>query len=186
MQAIKWIVDPTHSDVHFKVKHLVISTVTGSFNNFNGGATTHGDDFTNAEIHFDLDVNSIDTNLQARDAHLKSADFFDAKNHPHINFQSTSFEKISEDRYHLFGRLTIKGITKPVELYAEFGGFAKDEHGHLKAGFEVSGTVSRWEFGLTYNPLTKTGGFVLGEDIKLIANIQLKQEIEEPSSKVTA
>lgn len=179
MAITKWIIDPLHSEVQFKVKHLVISTVTGSFNNFNGGATVQGDTFEDAEIHFDLDVRSIDTKVEARDSHLRSADFFDAEKHPHIKFQSTYFTKMHDNVYSLFGKLTIKDITKPVELEAEFGGFAEDEHGNLKAGFEVSGTISRWEFGLTYNPLSKTGGLVLGEEIKLIANIQLTQEVEQ-------
>lgn len=165
-----------HSEVQFKVKYLVISTVTGSFKNFSGGATTPNGSFNDAEIHFSLDVSSVDTNLEARDNHLRSADFFDAGNFPHISFQSTSFTKVHDDQYHLFGLLTIKGITKPVELDAEFGGFATDIEGNTKAGFEVSGRISRWEFGLTFNPLSKTGGMVLGEDIKLVANIQLVQE----------
>lgn len=168
-----------HSEVQFKVKHLVISTVSGTFKNFTGGATANDTDFENAEIHFSVDVNSIDTNLEVRDNHLRSAEFFDAAHHPRISFQSTSFQKVSENRYHLFGMLTIKGITKPVEMDAEFGGIAEDPEGNVKAGFEVSGRVSRWEFGLTYNPLTRTGGLVLGEDIKLIANIQLAQETPE-------
>ncbi|AKD04055.1 YceI family protein [Pontibacter korlensis] len=180
MAITKWAIDPLHSEVYFKVKHLVISTVTGSFNNFTGGATTQGEDFNNAEIHFSLDVKSIYTKVEARDAHLRSADFFDAENHPNIHFQSTSFTKMHGDTFTLFGMLTIKTITKPVELTAEFGGFAHDEHGNLKAGFEVSGTISRWEFGLTYNPLSKTGGLVLGEDITLVASIQLAQKEAQP------
>ena len=138
-----------------------------------------GDTFEEAEIHFSLDVSSIDTKVEARDSHLRSADFFDAENHPHIHFQSTTFTRRHDDVYTLYGMLTIKDITKPVELEADFGGFARDEYGQLKAGFEVSGTISRWEFGLTYNPLNKTGGLVLGEDIKLVANIQLTQEVEQ-------
>ncbi|MCC9168103.1 YceI family protein [Pontibacter harenae] len=180
MAITKWVIDPYHSDVQFKVRHLVISTVTGSFNNFTGGATVQGDDFDGAEIHFSLDVKSIYTKVEARDNHLRSAEFFDAENHPNINFQSTYFAKKYENVYTLVGMLTIKDITKPVELTAEFGGFAEDEFGNRKAGFEVSGTFSRWEFGLTYNPLNKTGGLVLGEEVKLSANIQLKQEEEQP------
>ncbi|WP_347159406.1 YceI family protein [Pontibacter chitinilyticus] len=180
MATTKWTIDPLHSEVYFKVKHLVISTVTGSFNNFTGGATVQGDTFENAEIHFSLDVRSIDTKVEARDNHLRSSDFFDAETFPHIHFQSNYFTKMHDDVYSLFGLLTIKNITKPVELQAEFGGFATDEYGHLKAGFEVSGIISRWEFGLTYNPLSKTGGLVLGEDIKLVASIQLVQEQAQP------
>lgn len=173
MATTKWVVDPLHSEVQFKVKHLVISTVTGTFRNFEGGATTVQDDFNNAEIHFSLDVDSVDTNQEMRDTHLKSAEFFDVDTHPKIAFKSTSFEKVDDDEYVLTGDLTMKGITKPVTLKAEYGGTAKDAYGNQKLGFEVTGKVNRKEFGLTYNALTETGGLALGEDIKLIANIQL-------------
>jgi polyisoprenoid-binding protein YceI len=173
MEKTKWVVDPLHSEVQFKVKHLVISTVTGTFRNFEGGATTVQDDFNNAEIHFSLDVDSVDTNQEMRDTHLKSAEFFDVATHPKIAFKSTSFEKVDDDEYVLTGDLTMKGVTKPVTLKAEYGGTAKDAYGNQKLGFEVTGKVNRKEFGLTYNALTETGGLALGEDIKLIANIQL-------------
>lgn len=164
-----------HSEVQFKVKHLVISTVTGTFRNFDGGATTEHDDFDGAEVHFSLDVNSVDTNQEMRDTHLKSADFFEAETYPKIAFKSTSFKKVDDDEYLLTGDLTMKGVTKPVTLKAEYGGTAKDNYGNKKLGFEVTGKINRKEFGLTYNALTETGGLALGEDIKLIANIQLAQ-----------
>lgn len=173
MATTKWVVDPMHSEVQFKIKHLVISTVTGTFRNFEGGATTESDDFDNAEIHFSLDVDSVDTNQEMRDTHLKGADFFDAETYPKIAFKSTSFKKVDDDEYTLTGDLTMKGITKPVTLKAEYGGTAKDAYGNQKLGFEVIGKVNRKEFGLTYNALTETGGLALGEDIKLSANIQL-------------
>lgn len=173
MTTTKWIIDPMHSEIQFKVKHLVISTVTGTFRNFEGGATTEHDDFENAEVHFSLDVDSVDTNQEMRDTHLKAADFFDAVTYPKIAFKSTSFKKVDEDEYAMTGDLTIKDITKPVTLKAEYGGTAKDAYGNQKFGFEVTGKVNRKEFGLTYNALTETGGLALGEDIKLSANIQL-------------
>ncbi|AUD05848.1 YceI family protein [Spirosoma pollinicola] len=173
MATTNWVVDPMHSEVQFKIKHLVISTVTGTFRNFEGGATTESDDFDNAEIHFSLHVDSVDTNQEMRDAHLKGADFFDAETFPKIAFKSTSFKKIDDDEYALNGDLTMKGVTKPVTLKAEYGGTAKDAYGNQKLGFEVTGKVNRKEFGLTYNALTETGGLALGEDIKLSANIQL-------------
>jgi polyisoprenoid-binding protein YceI len=176
METTKWIVDPAHSDVQFKIKHLVISTVTGSFNNFQGGATSDRDNFEGAEIHFSLDVNSIDTNQGVRDAHLKSADFFDAETYPHITFQSNYFHKVKGDKFKLSGLLTLKGITKPIELDAEYGGSQRDNEGKTRLGFEVQGQLSRQEFGLNYNQLTDAGGFVVGEDVRLIANIQLVQE----------
>jgi polyisoprenoid-binding protein YceI len=175
MATKKWVVDPMHSEVQFKIKHLVISTVTGTFRQFEGGATTEHDDFDGAEVHFSLDVASVDTNQEMRDTHLKSAEFFEADTYPTITFKSTSFKKIDDDEYTLTGDLTMKGITKPVSLKAEYGGTAKDGYGNQKLGFEVTGKINRKEFGLTYNALTETGGLALGEDIKLIANIQLSQ-----------
>ncbi|AKD55833.1 YceI family protein [Spirosoma radiotolerans] len=173
MATTKWVVDPMHSEIQFKVKHLVISTVTGTFRNFEGGATTEHDDFDNAEVHFSLDVDSVDTNQEMRDTHLKAPDFFDAATYPKIAFKSTSFKKVDDDEYAMTGDLTIKGVTKPVTLKAEYGGTAKDAYGNQKFGFEVTGKINRKEFGLTYNALTETGGLALGEDIKLSANIQL-------------
>ncbi|WP_025763117.1 YceI family protein [Dyadobacter tibetensis] len=179
MRNTKWVVDPAHSEVQFKIKHLVISTITGSFKNFKGGATSDMGDFENAEIHFSLDVNSIDTNQSMRDAHLKSADFFDAEQFPHIEFRSNYFHKINDEQYKLNGYLTLKGITKPIELDAEFGGTEIDEQGKRRAGFEVVGRFGRQEFGLNYLKLTESGRLVIGEDVKLLANIQLIQEEEK-------
>ncbi|WP_256012757.1 YceI family protein [Desertivirga xinjiangensis] len=174
-QAVKWTIDNMHSEVLFKVKHLVISTVTGSFKSFNGSVTLPEESLEGAEISFSIDVDSIDTNQQQRDAHLKSADFFDAESFPTINFQSVSFIKRDEENYSLLGNLTIKGVTKLVEVNAEYGGTEKDAYGNQKIGFEVTGTINRKEFGLTYNALTETGGLAIGENIKLIANIQLQK-----------
>lgn len=176
MSINKWTVDATHSEVHFKVKHLVISTVTGAFKKFSGSVISQGDDFENAEVNFQLDVNSVDTNQDNRDAHLRSADFFDAEVYPEITFTSTSFKKTKGDEYKLVGDLTMKGVTKPVELAAEYGGTEKDAYGNTKLGFEITGTINRKEFGLTYNSLTETGGLALGENIKLIANIQVSKD----------
>lgn len=173
MAITKWTVDPMHSEVQFKIKHLVISTITGSFKNFEGGATSDQGDFENAEIHFSLDVDSIDTRVEMRDTHLKSADFFDAEQFPHITFQSNYFHKVKGDKYKLSGLLTLKGVTKPIELDAEYGGMEKDAQGNIRVGFEVEGLLSRQEFGLNYMQLTPTGGMLIGEDVKLSANIQL-------------
>lgn len=171
----KWIIDPTHSEVHFKVKHLVISTVTGSFKSFEGSMESEEADFQNASIEFSLDVNSIDTNQEQRDAHLKSADFFDAEQFPKISFKSTSFSKSGDD-YSLEGNLTIKNVSKPVKLEVEYGGTATDFYGNDKAGFELSGKISRKEFGLTWDGVTEAGAIVVGDDIKLIINVQLSKQ----------
>lgn len=172
----KWVIDPMHSEVQFKVKHLMISTVTGSFKKFSGTVTTPSEDFENAEIQFSLDVNSISTNQEMRDNHLKNDDFFQAEKYPTIDFNSTSFKKINGTDYALVGNLTMKGITKEVQVRAEFGGESKDHQGNLKAGFEITGTINRKDFGLTYNALTETGGLTLSENIKLIANIQVVKQ----------
>jgi polyisoprenoid-binding protein YceI len=170
-----WIIDPAHSEVHFKVKHLVISTVTGTFNSFAGSMESESDDFQNASIEFSLDVESIDTNQEQRDGHLKSADFFDAAQFPKISFKSTSFKKVGDD-YELAGDLTIKNVSKPVQLGVEFGGRATDFYGNDKAGFEVSGKISRKEFGLTWDGITEAGAIVVGDDIKLQINIQFAKQ----------
>ena len=174
--STKWVIDPTHSEVMFKVKHLVISTVTGSFNKFEGSAVTTGDSFENAKINFEIDVDSIYTGQEQRDAHLKNSDFFEADAFPKITFQSTSFIKTDSEDYILKGNLNLKGVTKEVTLNAEYGGTEKDHYGNTKAGFEVSGIINRKEFGLTYNALTETGGLAVGENVKLSANIQLAKQ----------
>lgn len=172
----KWSVDPTHTEVHFKVKHLVISTVTGSFKKFNGTAAFDGDGLSNPEISFNIDPNSIDTNQEQRDKHLKSGDFFDIANHPEINFRSTSLTKVKENAYKLSGTLTMRGVSKQMDLDVEYGGLAKDGYGHVKMGFEVTGIIHRKDFGMNWNAAIEAGGLTVGEDVKLIANVQLVKQ----------
>ena len=121
-----WVIDPAHSEIHFKVKHLVIATVTGSFDKFEGSLVTGSDDFSDAVIEFSADVNSINTNTPDRDAHLKSADFFDAASHPKLTFKSKEFKKTGATEFKLSGDITIRGTTKPLVLDVEFGGTMKD------------------------------------------------------------
>ena len=174
--ATKWTLDPTHSEVQFKIKHLVISTVTGSFKSFQGTMESTGDDnFENAQVEFSLDVDSIDTNQEMRDGHLKGEEFFDAAKFPTIKFVSTSMVK-DGDGYKLSGNLTMKDVTKPVTLEAEYGGSALDFYGNHKAGFEVTGKINRKEFGLTWGGITEAGAIVLGDDVKLIANVQFAKQ----------
>jgi len=174
--ATKWAIDPMHSEVQFKVKHLVISTVTGFFKSFEGTVESENEDFEGAKINFSLDINSIDTNQTQRDEHLKSPEFFDAAQFPHIKFSSTSFTKTGDEEYELKGDLTIKGVTNPVTLNVEYGGTAADFYGNTKAGFEITGKINRKEFGLTWNGVTEAGAVVVGEDIKLHINIQLAKQ----------
>jgi polyisoprenoid-binding protein YceI len=174
-QLTQWTIDNMHSEVLFKVKHLVISTVTGSFKSFSGSAYFAEESLEDAKIDFSIEVDSVDTNQKQRDDHLKSADFFDADNFPKIVFQSVSFKKRDQENYILSGNLTIRGVTKLIEVNAEYGGAEKDAYGNQKIGFEVTATINRKEFGLTYNAITETGGLAIGENVKLIANIQLQR-----------
>jgi polyisoprenoid-binding protein YceI len=180
MSLTKWSLDPIHSEITFKVKHLMISTVTGHFKKFSLIGETKSDDFNTAtKIEFSTEIDSIDTNNEQRDAHLKSADFFNAEQHPHITFTGSKYEGEGEDGK-LSGDLTIAGITKPVVLNVEFGGIIVDPYGQTKAGFTVSGKISRKDFGITYGSTLETGGVLLGDEIKINAEIQLvKQAVEE-------
>jgi polyisoprenoid-binding protein YceI len=176
--ATKWKIDPTHSDIQFKVKHLMISTVTGHFETFDLEVETPTEDFNNAgKIVFTADINSINTKNADRDAHLKSADFFSATEHSQLRFEGTKYEA-DGDEASLFGNLTIRGITKPVKLKVELGGIVQDPYGQTKAGFTVEGKISRKEFGLTWNAVTEAGGVVVSDDVKIHAEVQLvKQEV---------
>ena len=172
----RWAIDPSHSEVQFKVKHLVISTVTGYFKEFNGSFEA-GENFENADINFEIKTDSINTNNADRDAHLKSDDFFNAEQFPSITFKGISFEKKSEDEYTLNGDLTIRDNTNPISLNVEFGGIMVDPYGQTKAGFEITGKLNRKDYGLTWGAVTEAGGVVVGDDIKLHVNVQFtKQE----------
>ncbi len=168
----KWTIDPAHSEVQFKVKHLVISTVTGAFNEFGGEIESEKDDFSDAKATFFANVDTIHTNNTQRDGHLKSDDFFGVATYPKLNFVATSFTKKDDENYTLKGDLTIKDTTKSVELAVNFGGIAKDPYGQIKAGFEITGKINRKDFGLTWSALTETGGLLVGDDIKLDLNLQ--------------
>jgi polyisoprenoid-binding protein YceI len=178
--STKWVLDPTHSEIGFKIKHLMITNVSGNFNKFEVKAETNGDDFTNAKVSVDIEVDSINTNNSQRDAHLRNADFFEVEKYPLIRFRSTEVKKLDEETYTLTGNLTIKETTKPVKLALEFGGVTKDPYGNFKAGFSISGKINRHDFGVSYNAVLETGGVALGEEIKINGEIQLvKQQVLE-------
>jgi polyisoprenoid-binding protein YceI len=170
--ATKWNLDTTHTEVQFKVKHLVIATVTGFFKKFSGSVESETEDFDGAKVNFSLDVNSIDTNQADRDGHLKSADFFAAEQYPTLDFTGT-LKKESGNDYKLDGALTIRGTTKAVVLDVEFGGTMVDPWGNTKAGFEINGKINRKDFGLNWNALTEAGGMVVSEDVKIHINAEL-------------
>ena len=169
----QWNLDTMHSELQFKVKHLVISTVTGSFKNFNVEVATEGDDFTTAQIKLTADVSAIDTGNEQRDGHLKSDDFFNAEKFPALTFESTGIKKVDEESFILSGNLTIRDITKPVDLNVVLGGIAVDPYGNTKAGFEVEGKVNRKEFDLKWNGVTEAGSVVVGDVVKILGNIQV-------------
>jgi polyisoprenoid-binding protein YceI len=175
MATTQWALDPNHSELQFKVKHLMISTVTGSLHLINATLTSEGDDFENGKVTFEGETSSINTGNADRDIHLKSADFFDAENFPKITFESTSFTKDGDD-YILNGNLTVKGVTKPVELNAEFGGIATDPWGNTKAGFTINGKINRTDFGLTWNAALETGGVMVSEAVKIAGELQFVKQ----------
>jgi polyisoprenoid-binding protein YceI len=169
----KWVIDNHHSEIGFKVKHLVISTTSGKFKEFSGSIETDNDDFRGAKIEFTAKTESIDTASDYRDTHLKSADFFDAVAHPEVKFVSTDFVKLSDEKYALKGNLTLKGVTRPVELDVDHFGTTKDPFsGKTKAGFEVNGKIKRKDFGLTWDVLTEAGGAVVSDDVKLHIHVE--------------
>ncbi|MCE7056685.1 YceI family protein [Algoriphagus sp. AGSA1] len=174
MSTTKWIIDPTHSEVSFKVKHLVISTVTGYFRKFEGSAESDSDDFDGASVSFTADIDSIDTNQSDRDTHLKSADFFDAANHPKLSFDGKIVNEGGD--YKLIGDLTLRDTTKKTELSVDFGGVAADPYGQTKAGFEIEGKINRKDFGLSWSAVTEAGSVVVSDQVRLILSVQLVKQ----------
>jgi polyisoprenoid-binding protein YceI len=169
-------IDPAHSEISFKVKHLVISTVSGHFSKFDATMTTNREDFTDAEVTFEADANSVSTKSEQRDTHLKSDDFFNAEKFPKITFKSTSVEKKSDNEYTLKGDITIRDVTKPITLHVEHGGSTIDPWGQSREGFEITGKLSRKEFGLKWNALTEAGGAVVGDEVRLLMNVQMVKQ----------
>ena len=177
MATTIWKLDPAHSEIQFKVKHLMITTVTGYFRQFDLEVETENDDFTTAKrIEFSADIASIDTNNQQRDTHLKSADFFDAENHGQLKFVGKKYEMNGEEGK-LRDDLTIRGTTEPITVNVEFGGMVVDPYGQTKAGFTVNGKISRKEFGLVWNAVTEAGQVVVSDDIRLHCEIQLVKQV---------
>ncbi|GAO41275.1 YceI family protein [Flavihumibacter petaseus] len=168
-----WSIDPNHSEITFKVKHLVISTVSGKFSSFEGTVEAEKEDFSDAKVQFSADIDSITTGNDQRDAHLKSPDFFDAGGHPKMTFVSESLTPKKDHEFLLKGNLTIRGTTHPVTLQAEFGGTQQDFYGNTVAGFEMTGKINRQDFGLTWSAVTEAGGIVVSDEVKLSINVEL-------------
>lgn len=177
MAIKKWVVDPTHSEIQFKVKHLMITNVTGSFDIFNVDAQTEDEDFAKGRISFTADAASVSTGNEQRDGHLKSADFFDAEKYPQIKFTATNYVSVDQDgSYELTGDLTIKETTKSIKLSVEFGGVVKDPYGNTKAGFTINGKINRKDFGLTWSAVTEAGGIVVSDEVRINCEIQLIEQ----------
>jgi polyisoprenoid-binding protein YceI len=177
MANVIWKSDPMHSEIEFKVKHLMITTVTGYFESFTVEAETEDENFTSAKsVVFTADVNSISTHNEQRDTHLKSADFFDAANHGQIRFVGNRYDNIGGNNYELHGDLTIRGVTKPVKVDVEFGGIVVDPYGQTKAGFSIQSRIRRKEFGLTWDAVTEAGSVVVSDEIRIIGEIQLVKQ----------
>lgn len=173
MSKIKWNLDPSHSEVTFKVKHMMITNVSGSFNEFTVDATTEGEDFTKSEVSFSAKAASVNTNSEQRDGHLRSPEFFDAEKFPELKFKATKYERVSGDDYKLHGDLTIRDVTKNISLNVEFGGIQKDPWGNMKAGFTITGKINRKDFGLTWNAALETGGVMVSDEVRINCEIQL-------------
>lgn len=175
MATTKWSIDPTHSEIGFKVKHMMFTNVSGKFGTYDATIETEDDKFQNAAIEFSADVNSISTNNADRDNHLKSADFFDADNYPKLTFIASSFTK-DGDHYELTGNLTLRGVTKSVKFPAEFSGLMKDPWGNTKAGLNISGKINRKDWGLNWNSALETGGVLVSEEVRLDIELQLVKQ----------
>lgn len=177
----KWDFDPVHTEIAFKVKHLMITNVKGIFTEYSASIYTTGEDFSTAEIDFWMNPASLETNTEQRNAHLKSADFFDIEHHKEITFTSNTIEKVDGDgSYELWGDLTIKGITKKIKLDVEFGGVVKDPWGGERAGFTINGKVNRKDWGLNWNTVLEAGGVLVGDTVNIACEVELvKKEVVE-------
>lgn len=183
METVKWKLDPSHSEIQFKVRHLV-SKVSGHFQKFDIRVETEGDDFTTAKIDFWANANSITTNNDLRDEHLKGKDFLYTEKYPKITFRGEMLEKNEDGNYQLQGDLTIRDISKRVFLDVEFGGLEKDPWGNYRAGFIVHGKINRKDFGINFNMLTETGGILVGEEVELECSVEFIKQVQEKTETV--
>lgn len=172
MSNSKWNMDPAHSEVTFKVKHMMITNVTGTFDIFEGTVEKTEESFENANIQFSADIASISTRNEQRDGHLKSEDFFNAAEFPKLSFVSSSFKRVNGNSFELIGDLSLKAVSKSVKLNVEHTGVVVDPYGQTKAGFEIEGVINRSDFGLTWNAVTEAGGVVVSDEVKLQINAQ--------------
>ena len=178
MAKTKWSLDPMHSELQFKIKHLMISNVSGALKNFQAEVESEDEDFTTAEISLTAQMDSISTNNEQRDTHLRNSDFFEVEKYPELKFKSTKVEKVDSNTFVVYGELTMKGVTKRIKLNAEFNGIVKDPWGNERAAFTVTGKINRTNWGMNFNSVMETGGVMLGEEVKINSELEfLKQEV---------
>lgn len=179
-QKQAWKLDRSHSSITFAIDHMVISETTGKFDDFSVDVKADKADFTDAKFTVSIPVNSINTDNEKRDAHLKNKDFFDTKNYPNITFVGKSFKKVKGKKYQVVGDLTMHGVTKKnVVLDGKFNGIVKDPWGNMRAGLKVTGELDRYDYGLKYNSVLEAGGLSIGKEVRITANIELIQEAKK-------
>ena len=176
MTKTKWLLDPIHSELQFKIKHLMISNVSGAFKSFSAEVETEDEDFSTAKINLTAQMDSISTNNEQRDAHLRNSDFFEVEKYPELKFKSTKVEEVDSDTFMLHGELTMKGVTKPVKLDVEFNGATKDPWGGERAGFVITGKINRADWGINFNSVLETGGVMLSEEVRINSEIELVKQ----------
>ncbi|MFV8356362.1 YceI family protein [Flavobacterium sp. XS1P32] len=176
MSTTKWVIDPTHSEIGFKVKHMMFTTISGKFSKFDATIEAEDSNLENAKIEFTGAIDSVTTGNADRDTHLLSPDFFDAAQFPEIKFSATSFTKINEGEYELVGDLTLHGVTKSVKLATEYGGLMKDPWGNTKMALALEGKINRKDWGLNWNSALETGGVLVSEEVRLNVELQFLQQ----------
>jgi polyisoprenoid-binding protein YceI len=170
-----WTVDKSHTKIQFSARHMIISEVTGQFNEYELKLNATKD-FSDVDVELEIQVNSINTGIADRDNHLKSPDFFDVENFPKMIFKSKSVKVINEEKFKLFGDLRIRDVTKPIELDVTYGGTIKDPWGFTRAGFKVQGSVNRFDYNLKWNALMETGGAVVSKNINIICDVEVTKQ----------
>ncbi len=175
-QAQNWTLDNSHSSVNFLITHMIVSETAGSFKKFTTKVETSKEDFTDAKIDFTIDVNSVSTDNEDRDKHLRGSDFFETDKFPEIKFQSSSIKKIKDKSYELKGNLSMHGVTKAVTFQLTFNGVVKDPYGLQRAGFKAKTTIKRTDFGLSWNKTLDAGGLVLSDAVEIVVNIELTKK----------
>ncbi len=176
METTKWTIDNMHSEIGFKVKHMMITNVSGNFGQFNGALETEEHDFTKGKFEFTADINSINTGVADRDGHLKSDDFFNAEKYPQLTFKSTEVKQVSDEELVIEGEMTIRDVTKPIVLAVELSDVVVDPYGQTKVGMSINGKIKRSDYGLKWNAITEAGSIVVGDEIKLSCEVQFVKQ----------